>query len=371
MKLLIYAIIFSIVISSAYAEGCLQKFCTDISYKALELSDGVSKSIDYLSRQELKSFKKVDKESIEEALKISQYYHLNRSNEETIADTLCQSPYEHPVKVARSPVDRRVYLHKLKEEKQCNFSNLMKAASSSEEEFVAAIRETNFNPCCLPMMSLISISSTDKHVKGFTIGVEGSVGAGPLGADLGKEIIIMQTSNNEFDIALVSYKGPEASVGLPFGVSVTQGIVTGNCRKIDDYLGVFSNFDIGGLQYNTGLTESAFSLSAKGNGCNAESVVSGATTDIIGFSETNYTLSSKIIRIKGPRLHKLRDYLNRTNMRSSNRRKLKDNHIPQISYLAEDFLRRVKGSKDGFEDPVTKECTYDIDDQVKDFIGLE
>jgi hypothetical protein len=362
--------LFYIYSTVLYANDCVKDPCLQLDEKFQKLSEEMTKGMQIFATSELNSMKVTDENALERALELSRLYELNKSNSDIVNELLCNTPYKHPHQKARHKVDKKVYLRD-NVKTSCNFSKLIEAGLEDEESFVKAIRETNFSPCCIPKMSLSSISSTDKHISGFAVGYEFGGGAGPFGIDVGREVIFIQVSQTEFDVAIVTYKGLETSVGLPVGVSTTQGVLTGRCDKVGDYLGVFSGFDFGGIQINTGLDKSTLNPSRKATGCNSESIISGATTDLIGINENRYELSSKIVRVKGPRLKKLIKFFEESNTRGVNRKLASKKRQGTLSYLKDDFKRRISGDDNFFEDPVLKECSYSLDKQIKDFASIK
>ncbi|EQC50843.1 hypothetical protein [Bacteriovorax sp. DB6_IX] len=360
-----------ITLGNLSAFACVGDPCFQISEKVNKLGRELSQGLNLYVKNELSGLKVSDEEALERAIRLNQIYHMNRTNEDIVNDLLCNVPYQHPKKVARHKVDKKVYIRAQQETQECNFSKLLSSGIQSEEEFVKAIRQMNFNPCCIPKMSLNSISSTDKNIRGFSVGYEAGGGAGPFGVDLGREVVFIQTSENEMDIAVIEYKGIETSVGLPYGISTTQSILTGNCEKIDDYLGVFSGFDFGGIQFNTGLDKSSFNPTKKATGCNSEAIISGATTDLVGVNENRYSLASSVVRVKGPGIKKMLEFFKRTNTRAINRRKGLDAHMGSIEYLVKDFKRRISGGDNFFNDPALSSCSYSLDHQLKDFASID
>ncbi|OIQ17195.1 MAG: hypothetical protein BM556_13360 [Bacteriovorax sp. MedPE-SWde] len=363
-KFLLISILLQISSLQIRAE-CVTSFCSKNSSEVSKLSSEVSESLKFYAKSQLASIKDQSSKSIEDAVKYASLFRANISVSDIVRKSLCTPQYKHPEKRAKGKVSKRLYL-KEKESLKCGFSKLISAGLKGDDEFEKAIRETNFDPCCIPKMTNISLSTSNKTINGFSVGYEGGAGAGPIGIDLGREVVFIQTSENEFDIAIVSYRGIETSVGLPAGVSVTQSVLTGKCSKIDDYLGFFSALDFAGYQVNTGIDKRTLDPRKEATGCNSEAVISGATTDLIGVAENEYSLSSSIVRVKGPRLKKLIAHFNKVNTQSRNRRANSKSKNGSLSGLIKDLKRRVVG-KSNSSKTSSPQCSYSLDKQIKDF----
>ncbi len=203
---------------------------------------------------------------------------------------------------------------------QCGFFDLIEAARvNPEESLLATAEKTNWDPCCLSEDIKRMLTSTNRNVRGFSIGFDTSLSAtvafrlGPAGT-YGKELVMLRTGADTLQIAVVESRGFSVSMGLALGVGVTQAILHDKCEKIEDYLGYFKSLSAGGLQViNYGMSGSPYDLTARRTHCDSDSVTTGTTTTLASIAGSHYSQISPAIELKGRRIKPLLDLMDQVN----------------------------------------------------------
>ncbi|MCM2277312.1 MAG: hypothetical protein NDJ89_04495 [Oligoflexia bacterium] len=188
----------------------------------------------------------------------------------------------------------------------CGFASLLEASrdETHPELFLEAIRETNWDPCCISRDIKEWLPSNDRPVEGILMGLE--IGAS-LGASFttGRELIILAKGGDALEVGVVEYEGVSASLGLPAGASITQGVLLDRCESLEDYLGYFHAAVFAGMAENRGSSAAVPFVPGAATGCNAATLTSGATTSLIGAGGSYYRKASEFVELRGPRIHRM------------------------------------------------------------------
>lgn len=286
--------------------------------------------------------------------------------------------FEHKVKPLNTGSDKNVFLSGDNFKNKCSFNKIISAAITKDGDITNALRETNFDPCCLPSMTRNQIAGQDNTINGFSVGVEAGGGAGPLGYDVGYEFVMVQTGPETLEVGVFKYKGPETSISIPAGTSVTQSVLIGDCKKLDDYLGYFSSVGVAGMQLNVGMSANPLNKDKEPTGCDSESITVGTSSDLIGTSQTYYSKASDFVKVKGPQIKKLLELFEKSNKDSKRRQfhTISPNGLKKSikNSLHPSFRRMVSGSSElpseekvynpkDFEVPG---CELNVEDQLND-----
>jgi len=286
--------------------------------------------------------------------------------------------FDHKIKNVSTKSDKRLYLKGNNFKQKCGFNKIINSAITNSGDITEALKSTNFDPCCLPEISLKQLSKQENPINGFSIGVEAGAGIAALGYDAGYEFVMVQTGPDSMEVGVVLYNGPEVAASVPAGLSTTQAVLTGKCTKLNDYLGYFSTVGIAGFQQSVGVDSGPLNQNKKYTGCNSESVVSGTSMDLIGTAQTYYSKASDFVKIKGPQIKRMMELFSKSNHDAKRRRFManrKSGLIETAKNAIDPFKRRILGKgidlpkevkKYDTKDFSKEGCSYDIMDQMND-----
>jgi hypothetical protein len=119
---------------------------------------------------------------------------------------------------------------------------------------------------------------------------------------------MIRTGPDSMQVAVVQNNEFNAGIGLPAGASVTQSILSGDCRNVNDSLGYFKGITGAsgpGSRTNQGLSGPPWDLSAHRTQCDSISLTTGTSMQVVGISGSLTTLISPVVEIHGSQLHEM------------------------------------------------------------------
>ncbi|MFA6238073.1 MAG: hypothetical protein WC635_12140 [Bacteriovorax sp.] len=199
---------------------------------------------------------------------------------------------------------RVIYLTGDNRDYTCGYRNIVLQAIKGQKIFRSLVQALNLSPECLNSDQKRFIERTDNKIRGITFGISGGVSK-IIGADAGIELVITIVDRNTLMAGIVSYKGGGASVSLPVGISITTGVLHGDCKTIENYLGHFHNFSLLGFNKSFGTTGEIFHRTK----CDSSSNTDGFSMALLGYSVSNYRARSEFIMIRGERAEEFIQYI--------------------------------------------------------------
>lgn len=160
----------------------------------------------------------------------------------------------------------------------------------------------------------------DKEFRGFMIGWDLGASLSVFGSNVGRELIVVRSGADSLQIGVVTYNGVSGGASIiPAGVSPQAGILHGDCKNIDDYLGYFGTVDVAGVEWNSGLAPDS-SAGVRQTGCDSTSVLIGMTTPIALAGVSLYRKNSQVVEVRGPRIKKLLEMMDKIEVDAARRR---------------------------------------------------
>ena len=290
------------------------------------------------------------------------------------------------IKDTNSKSDKKLVLTGDNMKYKCGFSKIISSALLNNGDITEALKKTNFDPCCMPTITRSQLSLQEEKINGISVGA--TLGVHPTigGASVGTEFVMIQTGPNSVEVGVVAFKGLGLGLGLKLGVSTVQGILSGECNKLNDYLGYFANIEVGGVVRNIGLKDIGVSDIFNRNNaslCNSNSMVLGSGTVLVGTSMTHFKKVSDFVSLKGPRLKNVLKLFNEANSDARNKneaRRDKPSIITNYIRNLRTFRNRILGNSTASKDVlfniyrpksyVKNKCKYNVPEQAVDFLML-
>lgn len=205
----------------------------------------------------------------------------------------------------------------------CGFHRVV-AVAENAQAFVEELKRTNFDPCCLGPDILRALGTNRKPLRGISMGAS----TGVKFYFGGREFVIFYEKGKLLRVAAFRYTGYSAGLSLPYGVAVTQDLIVGTCKEIDDYSGWFKNVEVGGNTVSFGMSGHLLDrpnatgfggvverlkthVNAQLTGCNSVGLNTGPSTALLGGSVSFYERASPVITIRGDRTRKLQNLFRR------------------------------------------------------------
>ncbi len=146
---------------------------------------------------------------------------------------------------------------------------------------------------------------------GYVVGVSVEVASYSRGYEL--VMIAHPSIPDAAMVGVVGYRGYGASLSLPGGGSVTQGVIHGSCAGgIDGYLGWFATATVGLNSYNAGR-DGWDSWNA--TGCDSWSITRGTTSELLGITRSYYWSVGPFVAVAGPQVDPFLRWLDDANGR--------------------------------------------------------
>lgn len=215
--------------------------------------------------------------------------------------------------------ETKIILRGNNDQYKCDFRSLLIVGIRDHKNFVEDLKKVNYSPKCLDEDQIRFIRESGKDTRGVIFGTHIAASAG-IGVEGGFELIMTALDEETLMVGIVSYKGAGISLGLPVGASITTGVIHGNCRSIDQYLGIFYNLSALGLNKsygkinNDGIDKAEYEANEESDseelGCNSSSNTTGLSLSLLGYSITDYKKYSPYYLLKGKRAKEMIDFIN-------------------------------------------------------------
>ena len=191
---------------------------------------------------------------------------------------------------------------------KCSYRSLLLNIGQKRTQLDKRIENLNLSLDCLTSDLKHTIEYNRKHIRGITFGTHASVTKG-VSFEGGVELVIMVKDQDTLMLGFVNYLGLGASIALPYGASITRGVIHGQCKDIDDYLGSFQTVSVLGMNKSIG-TKGLFK-GIKRTRCDGNSITLGATSSLVGVSSTKYSKMGEYYLLKGQRVEELIEFITR------------------------------------------------------------
>ena len=190
----------------------------------------------------------------------------------------------------------------------CSFRTTLIKSIEHPHRFKDYLKNLNLSPDCLDQDQRRFIIKTARKIRGITFGTHASVSK-VVSVEGGLELVLVIIDDQTMMAGLVHYEGGGASVSLPVGASITKGVLHGECRSVESYLGNFQTFSLLGMNKSFGTAEEL--RHPHRTHCDASSNTVGASMSVIGYSMTHYSAASKFYLLKGERVEEMIEFITR------------------------------------------------------------